>query len=277
MQSKIIEELVYSTVRLETTLQDGTLQYGTGFYMDFFCGNTRYPLIITNKHIVKGGKTLKFHVTMAKDNGLLDIGNHRCFGITDFQDLCFEHPDQNVDLVAIRIDQLLDQLKESGNRVFYITLPIEQIPKTIEWESLSFMEDIIMIGYPKGRWDEINNLPIIRKGITATHCNIDYNGKAEFLTDIASLPGSSGSPVFLLNSSSKYMDNKGDNCIRTRMFLLGIHYAGDYTEPIKGVKIFDHLGVVINSKKILEIEKLIQERFVVNSPRRIAAKLPYII
>jgi hypothetical protein len=276
MKSGIIEQLVHCTVRLETTLQDGTPQYGTGFYMDFLYGNMRCPLIITNKHVVKGCKTLKFHVTMAKDDGSPDIGNHRCFEIPDFQDLCVEHPDQNVDLVAIAIARLLDRLEKSGNRVFYMTLPIEQIPKTIEWESLSFMEDIIMIGYPNGIWDETNNLPIIRRGITATHCNIDYNGKAEFLTDIASFPGSSGSPVFLV-SIDKYTDNKGNDSVGTRAFLLGIHCAGGCTESINGIKIFNHLGVVINSKRILEIEKLIQERFVVNSPRRIAAKLPYII
>jgi hypothetical protein len=51
MKSGIIEQLVHCTVRLETTLQDGTPQYGTGFYMDFLYGNMRCPLIITNKHV----------------------------------------------------------------------------------------------------------------------------------------------------------------------------------------------------------------------------------
>ena len=54
-----------------------------------------------------------------------------------------------------------------------------------------------MIGYPDGIWDSVNNLPVIRKGITATHPHISWNGKTEFLTDIASFPGSSGSPYFL--------------------------------------------------------------------------------
>ena len=244
--------------------------------MDFVFGNIRYPLIITNKHIVKGCKTLKFHVTMSKDDGSPDIGNHERFEITDFQNLCFEHPDENVDLLAIGIEPLLDQLKKLGNRVFYTTLSIEHIPKPLEWESLSFMEDIVMIGYPYSIRDETNNLPIIRKGITATHCNINYNGKSEFLTDIASFSGSSGSPIFLINIGT-YTDNKGNNCVGNRVLLLGIHYAGGCTEPINGVQTFNHLGIVINSKRILEIEKLIQESFAVNSPRRIAAKLPYII
>jgi hypothetical protein len=31
-----------------------------------------------------------------------------------------------------------------------------------------------MIGYPNGIWDAKNNLPVIRKGITATHANIPW-------------------------------------------------------------------------------------------------------
>ena len=54
-----------------------------------------------------------------------------------------------------------------------------------------------MIGYPIGLIDEYNNKPIVRKGITATTYNIDYNGKKEFLIDIACFPGSSGSPIFI--------------------------------------------------------------------------------
>jgi len=42
-----------------------------------------------------------------------------------------------------------------------------------------------MIGYPSGLWDTKNNLPIVRKGITATTPYFDYNGKREFLVDIA--------------------------------------------------------------------------------------------
>ncbi len=42
-----------------------------------------------------------------------------------------------------------------------------------------------MIGYPNGIWDEANNMPIIRRGITATHPNFNYNGKPEFMIDAA--------------------------------------------------------------------------------------------
>ena len=45
--------------------------------------------------------------------------------------------------------------------------------------------------------DEVNNKPVVRKGITATDIRLDYNGRKEFLIDAACFHGSSGSPVFL--------------------------------------------------------------------------------
>jgi len=53
-----------------------------------------------------------------------------------------------------------------------------------------------MAGYPNGVSDEVNNLPVVRKGITATPMFADYNGKPEFLIDCAIYEGSSGSPIF---------------------------------------------------------------------------------
>ncbi len=53
-----------------------------------------------------------------------------------------------------------------------------------------------MVGYPRGLWDQHNNMPIARLGTTATHPLALYQGKREFLVDVAAFQGSSGSPVF---------------------------------------------------------------------------------
>ena len=60
---------------------------------------------------------------------------------------------------------------------------------------LDAMEDVIMVGYPVGLWDSVNNRPIFRRGITATDPKVDFEGKKEFLIDCACIWGSSGSPV----------------------------------------------------------------------------------
>ena len=41
------------------------------------------------------------------------------------------------------------------------------------------VEDIMMIGYPNALWDSEHNMPIIRKGITATPVWLDHNGKKD--------------------------------------------------------------------------------------------------
>ena len=56
-----------------------------------------------------------------------------------------------------------------------------------------------MVGYPIGLYDKINNLPIFRKGYTACHPSIDFNRKGIGLIDMACFPGSSGSPIYVLN------------------------------------------------------------------------------
>jgi len=128
-----------------------------------------------------------------------------------------------------------------------------------------------MIGYPNGIWDSVNNQPIFRKGITATHPNLDYNGNAEFMIDIACFPGSSGSPVMIYNPS-EYTDRQGNTFMgTTRLILMGILYAGpqhtitgdieivnipQLQQPTAISQIPNNLGIVIKSEKILELEDL---------------------
>ena len=272
MSLGLMEQLTHSTVRIETNLYDGSVSTGTGFYMHFLQQDeTCVPVIITNKHVIANASIGKFHVTLATDGDLPDTCNHRQFQFSNFEQQCIKHPDPNVDLAAFLIGPLLNQVKLSVGKLFYIPLQTNLIPSGEERASYSSMEDIVMIGYPNGIWDEKNNLPVIRKGITATHANISWNGKAEFLTDIASFPGSSGSPVFLANIGG-YMDNKGNTYMGTpRIRLLGVHYAGAMHTasgeiriviapttsniPMSITQIPNNIGVAINSKEILGLEK----------------------
>ncbi len=87
--------------------------------------------------------------------------------------------------------------------------------------SFSTVEEVLMVGYPNGLVDEINNLPIFRRGITATHPAIDFNGKPLAAVDIACFPGSSGSPIVILSDGVR---------IR-RSILLGVLTDGVTMDP----------------------------------------------
>lgn len=265
-----IEQLTHSTVRIECALGNGGIATGTGFFMEFLRNKEQYiPVIITNKHVVKGAKVGKFHVTRVKDDGTPDLINHKVYEIDDFESKCIPHPDPNVDLTAFPMGPLLNQALAEGVKLFIVSIPMDFIAKGLERKGLSPMEDIIMIGYPNGIWDSIHNKPVIRKGITATHPDIPWNGKKEFLTDIASFPGSSGSPVFLANIGS-YTDSVGNiHMGQTRIKLLGIHYAGALHTasgtiqivtaptsnlPVPITQIPNNIGVAVNSTELTYLE-----------------------
>jgi len=130
-----------------------------------------------------------------------------------------------------------------------------------------------MIGYPNGIWDEKNNMPIIRRGITATSPKYDYNNLPIFIIDCACFPGSSGSPVLIFNQGG-YVDAKGTlNLGGSRVLLLGVLYAGPQHVaegeiktidvplqhvPISLSKIPNNLGFVVKAEKIHDFKELLQ-------------------
>ncbi|MDA0146704.1 serine protease [Vibrio sp. RW] len=274
MSLGMMVQLTHSTVRIETTLRSGGISTGTGFYMNLLQeGESCVPVIITNKHVIADSLLGRFHVTFANAEGLPDTGNHQQFQFDNFEQRCIKHPNPDVDLAAFLIGPLVNQIQQSGNRLFYVPLQTDLIPSDEDRATYSSMEDIVMIGYPNGIWDATNNLPVIRKGITATHPHVAWNGKNEFLTDVASFPGSSGSPVFLANIGG-YIDNRGNTYMGShRIKLLGIHYAGAMhtasgqieivtaptsNVPIPITQIPNNIGVAINSIEILGLENEIR-------------------
>ena len=81
-----------------------------------------------------------------------------------------------------------------------------------------------MVGYPIGLSDQYNHKPVIRRGITSSHPRKDYQGKKETLLDVACYPGSSGSPVFILNQGA--FPTKEGISVGNRVMLLGVLYGG---------------------------------------------------
>jgi hypothetical protein len=271
----IVEQLTHSTVRIECTLHDGNSSCGTGFFMNLLRNEERYiPVIITNKHVIKGARKGRIHFTFQLPSGEPDPGSHQQYEIDHFEQQWIPHPDPAIDLAILPIAQIVENVGTStGRKCFFIALDTALIPSTDERQGYSAMEDVVMIGYPNGIWDQVNNMPVIRKGITATHVKTKWRGNDEFLTDIASFPGSSGSPVLMVNIGS-YVDSNGTtNMGVNRVRLLGVHYAGAQhradgtieivtvptdTRPVPVTMIPNNIGVVINSLRILDFEALLR-------------------
>lgn len=266
------EMLTYSTVLIECEYSDGTFGTGTGVIVHL-CVDRKTdqcaPVIITNRHVVKDSLEIQFEFCLQDEKGHpIDTMPQRVI-YTDVPWIA--HPNPDVDLCCIPLAPVLTQIPESA-KVFYIPLETNLIPSPSTLSTLSALEEVVMVGYPIGLSDRYNHKPIIRRGTTATHVKNNYQGKNDFLVDIACFPGSSGSPILLLNEGA-YTTQHGIS-IGSRMMFLGILYGGtQYTS--KGVLSFTNLpntptpmldipmnlGVAVKANEILFFEDIIFQHF----------------
>lgn len=203
----VSEQLLYNTVRIV-----GETGTGTGFFFKYKLDDSReIQLILTNKHVVEGNARLffKFHEAQL-NSGTWEVSNQSF-------DLCIEinssfwipHPEKDVDLGAILFAPIQAHSNNIMQKNIYGVFFDDSLIKddaTLQLES-DVSDDILMIGYPIGLWDEFNNFPIVRKGITASHPALDFMGKSLGVVDIACFPGSSGSPILI--HMNGYQDKSG--------------------------------------------------------------------
>ncbi|GAB6285336.1 MAG: hypothetical protein STSR0009_15370 [Methanoregula sp.] len=263
------EQLLFTTVRIEVIKANKQKSIGTGFFFAFNPETEKSPIyIITNKHVVEDGITgiFSLHEPNPSAEPVIPSGNFCNVQIDNLQDYCIPHPDKDIDLVAISTAPLNLEAERMGKDIFHFTFDQTMIPNDDQLEELSAVEDILMAGYPIGLWDYYNNLPIIRRGITASHPAMDFCGKSITVIDAACFPGSSGSPV-LIFKEGMYQTKKG-LMMGKRILLLGVLYGGPQMtvegdieikniptvkQQISETSIPIHLGYVIKAKEILKL------------------------
>lgn len=267
------EQLTFVTTRIECRSPQ-TTAVGTGFFFNFLAGEGKIiPVVVTNRHVVEGSKQGIFQLTRANNEGEPIIGDFENIIVDNFEQLWLPHPDKAVDLCVMPLGPLFHMAEDKGKRFFYRSLDETLIPNQQALSELTALEEILMVGYPIGLWDSKNNMPIFRKGITATHPNLNYEGREEFLIDAACFPGSSGSPVLLYNLGT-YTNRQGATIIGTRIQFLGVLFAGpQYTvegkieilpvptemKPVPVSRIPINLGIVIKSRKLLEFKPILKK------------------
>lgn len=252
------EKLFYNSVRLTSRLHGADTGSGTGFFYSFsHSDGTQKIAILTNKHVIEGSDSI---------GAICNTANHGAASInlTLSHNNLISHPDQNVDLCAILIDEILTIAASNGMEILFCVMSTENIPAPDMWQNFDAIEDVTMLGCPNGLFDSFNNMPIARNGITASHLAKQYNGRNEFVVDMACFPGSSGSPIFIYDRNG-YFDKKTNTHMACgRFFFIGILYAGpmiDSTGEITlstqlGFKVSNmmHLGYAIKSDEIHAIE-----------------------
>ena len=221
------EHMMYATARIVGLNAAGNaFRTGTGFFYELPVAaddDRRVPILVTNKHVVEGVAKAQFVIHTNSTGGQKPDG--KATVVSQLSDWV-PHPDPKIDLCALPVGGTLNQAK-----AFYRSLGPSIIPSDAQLEGLGAVEEILMIGYPNGLWDSVNNYPLMRRGITASHPAIDFqvDGVATTVVDIACFPGSSGSPVVLHNAAN-YADKKGNTVIGSRTMFLGVLYSGPFMQ-----------------------------------------------
>ena len=276
MEPSIMELLCSSTVRIETRDISNNCYFGTGFFFNLSVDGNVVPLIITNKHVVKGMDRGYFVLTEQDKNGNPMYKQHFTVVIEhNFEKHWIMHPDPNIDLCVMPINPILELgNKQYGKVFFHRAFDNSLIPVDEKLSEIDIAEEVFMIGYPNGLWDSVNNMPIIRRGTMATNISLNHNGKREFVIDAACFPGSSGSPVVLVNKNG-YTDKQGNVKLgKRRLMLLGVLYAGPHLtvtgeieivtvpnlqqKPLAVSHIPSNLGYIIKSDAILDFVPIIK-------------------
>jgi len=243
---------------------------GTAFFWGTEFAEDKFSVtLVTNKHVLADADEVTVVCHLAKPDAPDEpSGLYANCSISLDPGKIVSHP--QFDLCALTFTPILHNAAIGGHPIFHQHLDIHSIPSEKQWSLFDGIENVIMIGCPRGLYDKENNLPIVRSGSTATHIGRLYNGFEEFLIDIACFPGSSGSPVFIFDRNGFFDRELGSYVIgRERFFFIGILYAGPTItntgeivlseNPRVEVSAMMHLGQVIRSSAMLWIDARIKE------------------
>lgn len=229
----IAEQLYFNTILIESQTNEGITSVGTGFIIDAVHKTRQGSFLVTNKHVINGGTkgVLRFHL---KEDGSPKLQQGYKLNVPDFKVYWMGHPDPKVDVTLMSMSVVLEHAKQSGKELYYRSIPQSLCPSERDLEELDALEEIVFIGYPLGIYDEAQYLPVVRRGITASPVQVDHDGERKFLIDAAVFPGSSGSPVFILDRGV-YPKRGGGVVLADRTHFLGILAAGYYESSTAAV------------------------------------------
>ncbi len=227
----LADQMFYSTVHIESVAPTGT-STGTGFLVLYSkADGTSIPVLVTNKHVLQGARSVSFTLAGAKEGEPMPTGTR--ITIVDFGDESwFGHSDPRVDVATMPFAHVLQKMSDSGAPAFYRAFGSDLLLTRDQADQLDSIEGVTFIGYPNGLFDTASMLPIARRGQTATPIFNDYEGLPAFLIDASVFPGSSGSPVMIFDRGS-FTTRDGTTHIGSRLYLAGV-IAAVHTRRVHG-------------------------------------------
>ena len=244
----ISTQLLYTTVPIWVQRADGRQSFGTAFYYAVAIPDQpgrQVPFIVTNFHVVDGATRAVFE--LVERSGDAPKGGARV-RVEMPGDAIVRHSNSSIDIAAIPVGGVLSGLEQTGKPVFFRSIGPEIIPSEAALAELSAIEDVTFIGYPSGLYDEHNATPLVRRGITATPPWNNFRGQDAFLVDAGVFPGSSGSPVFILNQGA-YATKDGIS-LGNRLLFMGVLSEAILRAEPNVPNVYLGLGKVVKSAAI---------------------------
>lgn len=217
-----MNEIIFSIVMLFQVSNGNVFSTATGFFYE----SNGKKFLITNRHVVDFSSTdssAKLVVKIHTDKR--DLSKFKTVEIPLVKDrkitwLGYSNPE--IDAVAIPLENI-----DISNTVINTLSNKNFPPQGLELEVGS---ELLVIGYPRGFTDKINQLPIAKNCIVSTPIEIPFDGKPYFLMDGNLFPGMSGSPVITKASSTHNINGGLSFSNSTQFFFMGIHSASFYKE-----------------------------------------------
>lgn len=233
---------------------------GTGFFFEFPIPGIPHHLktIVTNRHVMRDYISLEFTLNHSIEGDPFNFEqNSFTFNEQQLSDLVVFHPNDDIDLCYIDLSIIFNEYLSRNIRFRMNPFSFDSVPSQETYHHFNALEEVVMIGYPFGLWDHVNNLPIMRKGHTASHVYHNYLGREDFLVNIPAYHGSSGSPLVIMEEGS-VIYRSGELFNQTRCLLLGIQK--EIPRAIHADQLhYSNLGIFIKSYKLYDFLPIIEE------------------
>jgi len=264
---------VHATIRVENEWGKG----GTGFLVIRKIDSKQgKAFVVTNKHVIhpdpqirEKAAFLTLYLNAREKDGTVLGKSFQVQLSEDGQKLWREHPDPNVDVLAVDVTSLINSHQNLENKGADYSL--FATPGVLKEENITEGEEVLILGYPLGLFHSRIHSPLVRQGIVATKIGEKIQMRLRlpsggirrveipgFLVDAAIIPGSSGSPVVLKPTIGRKVKDKVEMGMATP-YLLGIVSATE-TASIRmeeqAFPVLAGLGIAFDAMTIQEtIEK----------------------
>lgn len=252
------EEVFFSTVLISKQNESDNLEtIGTGFLLNAPLEGIKDKsaiYLISNKHVY-GENDRKIFINLNKRNednhSQVELGQFFPLNI-DYTRGYTEHPDSEIDLACINMSTIFNIEKS----LYYKSVNHETLANFSE-KDLKPGKEVWFVGYPDARFDNVHNIPILRRGYIASMPKVDFNGKKQFAIDANVYHGSSGSPVFaVLENTYKLLGVLTGTMVRNNEIqTIPIRFASWIKEVIG-------LGIVLKSTLLEELINISNQKII---------------